>query len=666
MEDLLRIIQQATGYFLTSFDQVNDITNEKERRRIYQIITSTLEQLGQQVAEVVPSSIVDEYTAGFAEAGALMVSGGAANVRGNLTTAVHVEAVQFLAQATVDDLQASFRTASTLGIANIEMDLKEIQDKMAQGILVGSAKRVTTTRVQKAFREKGLTSFITSDNKKLPLDFYAMTVVRTKQKQAQIQGAVNRYKENGVKYIQIGERHPTCKVCASRNGLIVAFEPNDEGVPTVDEIGGLPPFHPNCRHTIRPIMSLEGRDIRPFRETDPRTPAQRKAYDLEQKIRVKANAEKKQFRNLQAALGDRAPKNIGAFRRMKRANNQEWKDLQSEYRNVIGRMERGRAINPTLRFEKLPPLENAKAWTPETSAFGQDTITQLKEGNSMYTLGENAERLFPEFKKSRLMNPKTGNDWDQEAMNDFFNKQEVTIEGLANIYNPDKSKYSTEIRGIKLRKTDQGMSEFDFKIEIKDINDRNNKIASLSRTMYKTQGRYFVHNNYLQVEPDFQGGDIATKLYFKQEVMMKYFAQGQPINITMTANLSVGKYAWSRHGFDFKDENEHKTYGTYFKKFAEEVIGVKDFVGYLNKLGYNSIEDIKHSWQFGALDDGEKHDMETIGQKFFGSEENIKGQGNVGKKFMLCMGQWEGRKRVNQGHDSETIGNLYYQAKGIK
>jgi hypothetical protein len=357
MEDLLRIIQQATGYFLTSFDQINDITNEKERRRIYQIITSTLEQLGQQVNQVVPSSIVDEYAAGFTEAGALMVSGGAANVRGNLTTAVHVEAVQFLAQATVDDLQASFRTASTLGIANIEMDLKEIQDKMAQGILVGSAKRVTTTRVQKAFREKGLTSFITSDNKKLPLDFYAMTVVRTKQKQAQMQGAANRYKENGVKYVQIGERHPTCHKCASRNGLIVAFEPNDEGVPTVDEIGGLPPFHPNCRHTIRPIMSLEGRTIRPFRETDPRTPAQKKAYDLEQRIRVKANAEKKQFMNLQAAIGAEAPKTLAAFRRMKRANDDSWKAVQAKYRNVIGQMERGAAINPILGFPPLPKAQ---------------------------------------------------------------------------------------------------------------------------------------------------------------------------------------------------------------------------------------------------------------------------------------------------------------------
>lgn len=354
MEDLLRIINQATGYFLTSFDQIADITNDKEKQRIYAIITSTLERLGQQVNEVVPPAIVAEYSAGYASAGSLLVAGGAVDVVGNLTTAVHVEAVQFLAQATVDDLQASFRTASTLGIANIEQDLKSIQDKIAQGILVGNPKRITTARIQDSFRNSGLTSFITSDGRKLPLDFYAMTVVRTKQKQAQIQGAVNRYKENGVKYVQIGERHPTCKVCASRNGLIVALGPNDEGVPTVDEIGGLPPFHPNCRHTIRPIMSLEGRDIRPFRETDPRTPAQRKAYDTEQAIRVKANKEKKEFQQLQATLGDRAPKNIGAFRRIKRKRDEEWKSLQVQYKNVIGQMERGAPINPIFGFPPLP------------------------------------------------------------------------------------------------------------------------------------------------------------------------------------------------------------------------------------------------------------------------------------------------------------------------
>ncbi|MFD1066680.1 hypothetical protein [Oceanobacillus locisalsi] len=76
-------------------------------------------------------------------------------------------------------------------------------------------------------------------------------------------------------------------------------------------------------------------------EEDPRTPEQKKAYEKEQDARRRANAEKQQYARFKGVLGDDAPKNLGAFRRMKRQNTVKFQEMQSEYRSLAQRISGG-------------------------------------------------------------------------------------------------------------------------------------------------------------------------------------------------------------------------------------------------------------------------------------------------------------------------------------
>jgi hypothetical protein len=243
----------------------------------------------------------------------------------------------------------------------------------------------------------------------------------------------------------------------------------------------------------------------------------------------------------------------------------------------------------------------------------------------------------------------------------------VTMEGLGNTYNPDRSKYDVVVSELRARPPKDGRYVSEIKLDLKDKNGY--QIGTIKRTIIKTAKRYLVSNDYFEIHSAHQGGGIAANLYFKQEQLFKSVAKGMPIKIVVHANIDVGGYAWTRYGFDFKDEDEREQFeislerhlkiqshkeakamglgGADLDRMTKELIKKK-----LAKLGYNSVDEIKHSWQFAALDDGEQHPYD--GKKV-----------SLGKLLMLGS-DWEGSKELNVGSDGEKISNLYYEQKGIK
>ncbi|MCI2256509.1 phage minor capsid protein [Domibacillus sp. PGB-M46] len=185
---------------------------------------------------------------------------------------------------------------------------------------------------------------MTRDGKRLPLDVYARLVARTKTRQAQVTGAENRYKEVGVTTVRIFENAVTCPVCAKYRNMIVVISGTVPGFKTKDEIP-LPPYHPNCHGTIRPVVldfltEAELAEAKALTtafhpEKDTRTPVQRKAYAKEQEIRRKAREEVKYYKRMKAVLGNGAPTTVGAFRRMKRSNSKGWQKLKGDYLRAI-------------------------------------------------------------------------------------------------------------------------------------------------------------------------------------------------------------------------------------------------------------------------------------------------------------------------------------------
>jgi GNAT superfamily N-acetyltransferase len=62
-----------------------------------------------------------------------------------------------------------------------------------------------------------------------------------------------------------------------------------------------------------------------------------------------------------------------------------------------------------------------------------------------------------------------------------------------------------------------------------------------------------VHNDYLTIDPSFQGQGIASDLYRNQE---NWFIRDGVDKVSILANIDVGGYAWARAGFDYKNQAE--------------------------------------------------------------------------------------------------------------
>lgn len=325
---------------------------------LVQKIQNIMQQFGMNLVEIMGPTIVAEYFGSVDAATQMLAAAGDAIEPGLALTPegmiakpfqkpIHLNAVKELIDNSMMDLSAAVVAAQGAAFAVIPAAVAEVKEKITQGLIAGDARKTIQKEVMAAFLKNGQTSFAVTDKngvvRNLPLDFYAMTVVRTKMREATTQGSVNRFVERNQDLVEIIGNGDSCEVCSRFNGMTVSLTGATEGFPKVGGNIKLPPFHPNCRCNIRVIvltfvseseMAERKKRNKQFNpEKDRRTPAQKASYEKEQALRRAANAEKKQFMRWTAELGADAPKTLGAFRRMKRQNTPMFQELQSNYRS---------------------------------------------------------------------------------------------------------------------------------------------------------------------------------------------------------------------------------------------------------------------------------------------------------------------------------------------
>lgn len=351
MEYLLELIAEAAARI-----EAKDLTDDQALPQLSKEIAELLQRFNIAAQDVLPQSLVleyfgsvDEATLLLMEAGAITAAplavGAAGEIASSFQTKLHLDALESLLADTMGDLDAAVRMAHETSMESIGDALKAVKADLNKGVIQGNPRKVIQAAVMKSFRENGMKGARSSDGKLLPLDFYSMTVTRTKLRDAAIAGSVNRYVETGQDLVQIIENSDTCPICSRYKDMVVSLTGATEGFPVVGDNGiKLPPMHPNCRGSIRPftiqfkredeIKEAQQRNDKYSPERDMRTPAQKKAYAKEQEARRKANEEKKQFMRWQSLLGADAPKTLGSFRRMKRENTLKFQELESLYRSA--------------------------------------------------------------------------------------------------------------------------------------------------------------------------------------------------------------------------------------------------------------------------------------------------------------------------------------------
>lgn len=353
-EIIIRMITEIMEAIVNDISGAEDLLDDARRAGLLGSILSRLDELEINLADVLPAGMAEEYFKGMTFADESLIVAGLTDrtkIRSGINNRIHIEALNALVSDGVGDLRTAIQNIRDTAPNRLESIMNDVQNSLGKSILTGENRRVASARVSEIFLKEGLTAFKVIDKngveRNLPLDFYAKTVTKTKLRQSHNTGTENRYIENEVDLVRVDEHYPTCKECASKQGIVISLAGKTKGYPTKKQVG-LPPYHPNCRHTIRPYM-LEGktdeeieRDKKKKYEPgkDNRTPAQIKAYETEQAIRRKANQEKKDYEKLKAVLGeDKMPKTLGAFRRLRRKNDLGWKQLQNDYRKAISEID---------------------------------------------------------------------------------------------------------------------------------------------------------------------------------------------------------------------------------------------------------------------------------------------------------------------------------------
>lgn len=179
-------------------------------------------------------------------------------------------------------------------------------------------------------------------------------------------------------------------------------------------------------------------------------------------------------------------------------------------------------------------------------------------------------------------------------------------------------------------------------------NKEGNSVANTVRSLYRDKnGQMHVYCNLLVVDPEIQGKGVINTMYERTNQYYKHLSKGHPVDLCLMSNISVGVYAWAKKGYDFATKINLDSARKNLKDFCRYNNLDKDVI---SKCGYNSIDDLKHSWQFASLDDGKDYALEN---EF---NDDFHGNGVLGKAFMLNgMDHWGGRLLLNAGDDSEKV-----------
>lgn len=334
-----------------------NMSDDNASQQTLSTINEMFKRLNLEIEDVIPEETLKAYFGGVDEATKALKDAGLDDLKHGLAASisssgevasafknhVHMEAIAEITDDTMLDLKAAIRTAKKNSNAAITTALDSVKKDIQSGKIKGKARKAISQKVAESFAKNGMTSFTTIDGKELPLDFYSQTVTRTNLKKANTKGASSRYEENGVKLFTVTGNTPTCDECAPLRGIVFSMDPDDDEFPYMNPEDIHP--HPNCNCSVQPYVreyksqeefDNDKQEAAKFDPTkDNRSKSEKDAYSKQQALHRKNNYEKKRYADIKGMLGDDAPANLGAFKRMKKADSDNYRNMLQDYQNAL-------------------------------------------------------------------------------------------------------------------------------------------------------------------------------------------------------------------------------------------------------------------------------------------------------------------------------------------
>lgn len=267
--ELTRLYKQAQRTIISQVQaaiRAGQLERATERRMQLAAVLATLDQLGAETDPLARELARQAYTDGSelvardlrrATAGPVIVPASFTGVSTNAVAALEDSILGRLRTArqivgrTVDDAYAAAGRRATmralLGASG--------SPRTARADLIRDLMRDRDVRRLLA-DSRGLTGFVDRAGKRWALDTYAEMAVRTVTRQAVVEGQVARMASHGVSLARISTHASACSICQPWEGRLVSLDGSTTDFQGEAVASGvdLPPFHPNCKHTIQPVV----------------------------------------------------------------------------------------------------------------------------------------------------------------------------------------------------------------------------------------------------------------------------------------------------------------------------------------------------------------------------------------------------------------------------
>jgi len=267
IKGLVSVYQRAAADMLDVLSKAASTVAQRERAmallRQYQVILGNLhDQTAAWLAMNMPRGydlameFADEGLAKFRQAGINIrrpPSGGiAGRGRRDVFAQVHQQAVAAATDAFLNSTNAAFEQ---IGRRVDDLFRRESLQAVVKGIAEGKTRRAVSAEIKQSLLDKGAPYFEDKLGRRWPLDRYTEMVARTTTREAMTQGTVNRLNEHGIELAQVSVTGtPDLCIYYERTIVYIGAAPNPTAYPPISAIGGGPPFHPNCQHTLQPFV----------------------------------------------------------------------------------------------------------------------------------------------------------------------------------------------------------------------------------------------------------------------------------------------------------------------------------------------------------------------------------------------------------------------------
>ena len=238
-----------------------------ERRMQYAAVLATLDRLGAQTDQQARKVVSDAFKEGAGKTGAQISqqAGFAVSVPFSFT-GVQQDAIEALQREVVDSLGISRRT---VGRSVEDLYAKAGRRATVRALLgADGSPQIAARRLKadllrepyvKRLIEKGGTGFKDRIGKKWSLQTYSEMVVRTTTRTAVVEGQIAKMASLGVNLARVSTHASSCAICVPKQGRLVSLDGSmsnylGESVTDLSSVGA-PPYHPNCRHTLQPVVA---------------------------------------------------------------------------------------------------------------------------------------------------------------------------------------------------------------------------------------------------------------------------------------------------------------------------------------------------------------------------------------------------------------------------